>query len=81
MASAEALKIGEWRTKEKMICKENVTLSSYSVQQLVDQGLCASYYMQSKPGTFPVDFIEQSQLRAWSLNSWQTINFHVCIYK
>lgn len=49
LAIEEAVKIGETKTKEKIICKENVTVGSFTVKQLVDQGLCAAYYMQSKP--------------------------------
>ena len=53
IATVEAGKMREDKVKQKMICKENVTLASYSVQQLVDQGLCAAYYMQSKPSMLP----------------------------
>lgn len=55
MAVTLAAQIGENATQTKMICKDNVTVAKYSVKQLVDQGLCASYYLQSEPSKFSFD--------------------------
>lgn len=49
MAIPNAAQIGEALTKTKMICKENVTVSQMTVKELVDNGHCASYYLQSEP--------------------------------
>ncbi|XP_046448873.1 choline transporter-like protein 2 isoform X1 [Daphnia pulex] len=49
LAIASAAEKGDELIKTKLKCKENVTLSQFSVKQLVDQGLCASYYLQSEP--------------------------------
>lgn len=50
VAVTEAYKIGEWKTKQKMICKENVTTSWYPVRDLVAREDCAAWYIQSSPG-------------------------------
>jgi hypothetical protein len=47
-----ATQIGEVLTKTRMICKDNVTVTQFSVEELEDQGLCASYSLQSKPIKF-----------------------------
>ena len=62
MAVTLAAQIGQNLTKTKMICKDNVTVTEYSVKQLVDQGLCASYYLQSEPSKFSFGWLKASNV-------------------
>jgi len=47
--AVERAVLDEAGTKDKLICKENVTVDRRTVQDLVSRGDCASWYIQSTP--------------------------------
>ena len=78
VAAVEVDTSGEELFKKRLICKENVTLSQYSVQELVDLGLCARYYLESEPRKFSLlsmlsCLLRQKALMAFVYLSCQTV--------
>lgn len=49
--------LGEQLTKKKLVCKDYVRVDELTVDELIDQDVCARYYMESNPSKFILSIV------------------------